>query len=130
MPDSPDADKSTAELLAEWRAAGRDSVAARAAARVAGMALKAAGAAEEAANEVEAAARAALDSVEKARTAAGMARQAAALAAEAAEHLLAEAKDDKVRANHDVEVTERAESDARDAFHAAEGKARGKGSQD
>ena len=42
--------KSTAELLADWRAAGRDTVAARAAAHVANLALEAATAAELAAN--------------------------------------------------------------------------------
>lgn len=129
MPDA-DAARSTAELLAEWRAAGRDSVAARAAAHVAAMALEAAVAAEDAANEVEAAARTALDSVEKARSAVGKARQAATRAADAAALLLAEAQGDKVRANHDVEVTERAESDARDAYHEAETKVRGKRSED
>ena len=129
MPESSDPVRSTAELLAEWRAAGRDSVAARAASHVAGMALDAAVAAEEAANEVEAAAKAALDSVEKARSAAGKARNAATQAAQAAALLLAEAQGDKVRANNDVELTERAESEARDAYHAAEGEARGKQSE-
>jgi hypothetical protein len=116
-----DADrKSTQNLLADWRAAGRDTVAARAAARVAGLALEAATAAEEAANEVEAAARGALDAVDKARSAALRAKAAAGQAAEAAQFLLEGAKGDKVRANHDVQVAEAAEGFARDAFHEVE----------
>ena len=130
MPGESDAAKSTAELLAEWRAAGRDSVAARAAAHVAQLALGAVTAAEEAANEVEAAAKAALESVDKARFAAAKARRAALQAADAAALLLTEAQGDKVRANHDVDIAERAEADARDAFHTAESRARGKRSED
>src|SRR5439155_8977683 len=52
--------KSAADLLADWRAASRDSVAAHTASHVAEMALTAAAAAEKAAKEVEAAAAAAL----------------------------------------------------------------------
>ena len=125
MPDKPVEDMSAAELLAEWRAAGRDTVAARAASHVAEMALHAASAAEEAANEVEAAAKLALESVDKARSAASKARLAAGRASEAANILLAEAEGDKVRADYDLKVAEGAESDARDAFHGAEDKARG-----
>ena len=125
MPDQPES-KSTAELLADWRAAGRDTVAARAAAHVAALALGAAAAADEAATEVEVAAQAALESVEKARYAASKARQAANQASEAAQLILEGAKGDKVRANHDVEVAESAETDARDAFHRGENEARGK----
>src|SRR4029079_4454531 len=117
----PDADrKSTQTLATDWRAAGRDTVAARAAARVAGLALEAATAAEKAANEVEAAARGALDAVDKARSAALRAKAAAGQAAEAAQFLLEGAKGDKVRATHDVQVAEAAEGFARDAFHEVE----------
>jgi hypothetical protein len=119
MTDHPEA-KSTADLLAEWRAAGRDTVAARAAANVAAAALEAAAAAEEAASQVEAAAKAALESVERARAAAERARLAAAQALETA-------KGDKVKANHHVVVAEQAESDARDAFHEAEQQAAQRG---
>ena len=127
MSDDPTRHKSTAELLAEWRAAGRDTVAAKAAARIAGLALEAAAAADEAATEVEAAANAALEAVKKARGAADKARKSAKQAAEAAAIVLAGAEGDKVRANHDVETTEHAEADARDAFHHAEDEERAKG---
>jgi hypothetical protein len=127
VPRNPDSPKTAAEMLAEWRAAGRDAVAARAAARVAELALKAAAAAEEAATEVEAAAQAAVESVERARSAATRAGVAALQAAEAASLALESAGGEKVRANHDVDVAEQAESEARDAFHHAEGEAFGKG---
>jgi hypothetical protein len=112
--------ESAAELLAEWRAAGRDTVAAHAAAKVAELALEAATAAEEAANEVEAAAKIAHEAIEKARSAAGRAREAAAHAAEAAHLAIGSAVEDKAHANHDVEVAEQAETEARDAFHRGE----------
>ena len=116
-----DADrKSTQNLLADWRAAGRDTAAAQAAARVAGLALDAATAAEDAATEVEAAARAALDAVDKARGAATKAKAAATQAAEAAQIILEGAKGDKVRADQDVGFAEAAEDMARDAFHKGE----------
>ena len=111
-------------LLADWRAAGRDTVAAHAAAQVSALALEAATAAGEAASEVERAARAALEAVEKARTAAAHARDGALAAAAAAQLILQSAQGDKVRSNHDVEVAEEAETRARDAFHAAEDRAR------
>lgn len=111
---------SAADLLSDWRAAGRDTVAARAAARVAGLALKAATAAEAAATEVEAAARAALEAVEKARDLAATARAASMEAEELAASILEEAGGGKVRANHDVEVAEQAEQEAGEAFHRAE----------
>lgn len=123
MADQPDL-KSTADLLADWRAAGRDTVAAKAAANVAALALEAATAAEEAANEVEAAARGALDAVEKARSAAASARDAAMHAAAAAALILEGAKGDTDRATRGVNLAEQAESDARDAFHEAEAHAR------
>lgn len=114
--------RSAAELLADWRAAGRDTVAARAAAKVAARALEAASAAEAAAMAVDVAARAALDAVAKARALAATARLAATDAAQLAASILEEATGDKVRANHDVEVADEAEKDAADAFHTAEAK--------
>ncbi|HUG30241.1 MAG TPA: hypothetical protein VMQ65_07015 [Candidatus Limnocylindria bacterium] len=87
------------------------------------MALAAATAAEEAANEVDAAAKATLEAVEKARNAANKAKALATQAADAATLLIGEAGIDKAKANHDVDIAEDAESDARDAFHKAEDKA-------
>ncbi len=114
---------SIAEALAEWRAAGRDTVAARAAARIAGLALDAARAAEEAANETETAVKAAAAAVDKALQAATSARKAALSAAEAARILLAGAEGDKLRANHEAEASEQAEATARDHFHDVEDRA-------
>jgi hypothetical protein len=76
---------------------------------------------------VEAAAQAGVESVERARSAAIRARSAALQAAESASLALATAESDRVRANVDIEAAEQAESDARDAFHRAEGDAFGKG---
>ena len=117
---APEHHKSAAELLADWRAAGRDTAAAHAAASVAELALKAAAAAEEAAVEVEAAAQAARDAVERAMGAAARAKRAASEAAESASVYLAGAEADKVRANHVSEVAEEAEAAARDRFHEAQ----------
>lgn len=122
MSEESEENKSAAELLAEWRAAGRDVVAARAGARVAELALVAAAEAESAALEVEQAAEAALHAVEKARAAAARARTAAAEAAVAANSTLAEARSDKRRANHDVDVAEGAEKEAEESFHDAQRK--------
>lgn len=124
MADDPAQRTSMAELLAAWRAAGRDSVAAQAAARIAELALEAATAADEAAREVEEAAKAALDSVQKATNAATKARRAATQAAEAASIMLAAAEGDRARADQEVEVAQHHEDDARDAFHRGEGDAR------
>ena len=55
------------------------------------------------------------------------ARAAALQAAEASSLALESARGDKARANHDVEEADVAESDARDAFHRAEGEAFAKG---
>ena len=117
MPDDAKKEKTAAELLADWRAASRDTAAAVGAARVAEMALAAAASAEEAAQEVEAAANAAVEAVERARSAAGRARTAAAEAANAAILAMETAKGDTARAGHEVEVAEKAESGARDRFH-------------
>lgn len=120
MAEDHEGHRSAAELLAGWRAAGRDTVAARAAARVAERALEAATAAEAAATAVDVAARAALEAVAKARALAATARSAATDAAQLAASILEEAAGDKVRANHDVEVADEVEKGAADAFHQAE----------
>lgn len=114
--------QSAADLLGDWRAAERDTVAAKSAASVAALALKAASAAGEAAVEAEAAVKAALDAADRARVAADRAKKAATQAAEAAHLLTTTAESDKVRANHDVEEAESSETAARDRFHEAEGK--------
>jgi hypothetical protein len=100
--------QSAAELLAEWRAAVRDTNAARGAAKVAELALTAA-AAPKGRQRATLAAR-------RARTAAGQAAGAASLAFAAAEG-------DKVRADHDIEVAERAEEVAQERFREAEDEA-------
>ena len=118
----PEEHHAAGELLADWRAAERDAVAARDAAHIAALALAAAEAAEEAATEVEAAAEAASEAVERARSAAGRARRAAAQAAEAATSALTSAQGDQVRARQSVTEAEVAEDKARDLFHEAESK--------
>ena len=120
-----DADKfkTAAELLAEWRAAERDTVAAGSASRVAAMALEAAAAAEEAADEVGAAASAALEAVERATAAADRAKKAALHAAGAAHLALTAAEGDTAQAKQDLEEARHAEDEARDRFH--EGEVRG-----
>lgn len=112
--------RSAADLLADWRAADRDAVAARDAAKVASLALAASASAEEAAAEVEVAVEAALEAVERARAAAGRAREAATQAAEAATIALSTAEGDKVRADIQVRATEEAETAAKDRFHEAQ----------
>ena len=120
MSEEREVRKTAAELLADWRAAGRDVVAARAGARVAELALVAAAEAELAAEEVEQAAKAALHAVDRARAAAARARAAASEAADAAHSTLADAQDDKLRANQVVGVAEGAERAAEESFHDAE----------
>lgn len=118
----PQQRNSAADLLGDWRAAERDSVAARSAASVAELALAAAQAAEEAANETEEAAKLAIEAASRARVAVDFARRAAAHAAEAAQFSLSGAEGDAVRADEEVKRAERAETEARDAFHDAEEK--------
>lgn len=108
------------ELLADWRAAGRDTAAAKAASEVASLALEAAKAADEAASETEAAASAAASAVDQALKAAASAKRAAEHAANAARILLASAEGDKVRADHDLEVAKEAEDKSRQGFHDSE----------
>jgi len=113
---------SAAELLGDWRAAERDTVAATMAASIATLTLAAAAAAEEAAAEAESAANAAMDAATRAKGAADHAKKAAAHAAEAAQMASTAALGDKVRADQSVDTAERAQGDARDRFHEAEGK--------
>jgi hypothetical protein len=74
---------SPSDMLSDWRAAERDTVASHTASKVAQLALAAATAAEAAALEVDAAATAAVEALERARSAATQARKAATQAAEA-----------------------------------------------
>jgi hypothetical protein len=111
---------SASELLADWRAAQRDSVAAHEAASVAARAATAAATAEEAAAEAEIAAREATDAAARAKEAAERAKTAATQAADAAQRAAVTTEDDQARADQSVVETEAAESEARDRFHAAQ----------
>ncbi|MDQ1555655.1 MAG: hypothetical protein QOI02_657 [Actinomycetota bacterium] len=84
MEGEPKRRDTAADLLADWRGAARDTVAARNAAEVADAALQAATAAEEAVREVESAAEAAALAAERARQATKRALQAAERAGAAA----------------------------------------------
>jgi len=121
--------ESAAELLARWRASGRDVNAAQAAAVIAAHALEWANAAQEAASETEKAAAAASEAVQRALAAAQSAKRAASFAAEAAQLILATAEGDKVRANHDVELATERETEAAHRFHDAEARGFPKGSE-
>jgi hypothetical protein len=109
--------KIASELLADWRAAGRDTAAAMAASEVASLTLEAAKAADDAASETEAAATAAASAVELALKAAASAKRAAQYAANAAHVLIASAEGDKVRASHQLEEAKKAEEKTRLEFH-------------
>lgn len=111
---------SAAEFLGDWRAAERDTLAAKTAASVAALTVAAAAAAEDAAAEAESAAAAAMDAATRAKSAADHAKKAAAHAAEAAQMASSTALGDKARADQSVQTAERAEGDARDRFHDAE----------
>jgi hypothetical protein len=112
---------SASELLADWRSAERDSVAAHEAASVAARAVAAAAAAEQAAVEAEAAAREATDAAVRAKEAAERAKTAASQAAEAAQIAAATTEDDQARADRTVLDADHAEAEARDRFHEAQG---------
>lgn len=117
----PDREHGTAaELLGDWRAAERDSVAAAVAASVAALTVAAAAAAEEAAAEAESAASSAMDAATRATIAAEHAKLAAAHAAQAAHLAASAALGDKARADQAVETAGRAEDHARDEFHDAQ----------
>ncbi len=113
---------SAAELLADWRSAERDLVAAHDAASVAARAVAAATAAEESALEAEVAAREATDAAARAKEAAERAKLAASSAAEAAQTAATTTEEDQARADRMVLASEQAELDARDRFHEAEKK--------
>lgn len=110
---------SAAELLDDWRAAERDTAAAKAAASIAARALESARAAEQAAVETEVAANAAQEAAEHAKEAANRAKQAATHAAEAARLLSKTAEANKVEANHVVDDAAGAETAAHDRYHDA-----------
>ncbi|MFN8517815.1 MAG: hypothetical protein U0667_00180 [Chloroflexota bacterium] len=99
MSEAPKRERSTAERLADWRAAGRDTVAAREAAEAAGRVLAAATVAADAAGAVEAAAVRATEALELARTSAIRAQEAAKQAADAARVALVTAQKDDARAS-------------------------------
>ena len=112
--------ESAADLLGEWRAAERDSVAARTAATVAALAVATAGAAERAAGEAAIAGEAAMEAARRAKEAAEHARKAATQAADAARLTHGTAEGDQARAYEAVANAEQAETEARDRFHEAE----------
>ena len=113
-------DTSPSDLLSDWRAAERDSVASHTASKVAQLALAAATAAEQAALEVDAAATAAVEAIERARKAAAQAREAATEAAEAARLALATAEGAAVTADAVEERAHVAEDAARERYQQTE----------
>jgi hypothetical protein len=104
---------SASRLLGDWRAAERDTVAARESADTAALAASAAETASRAADETAEASRLALE-------AATRAERAARETADAARILSTTAAADKLAATTGVESAEAAESAARDAFHTAQ----------
>lgn len=112
--------RSAAELLGDWRAAERDSVAARAAASVAALAVASSAAAEAAAVETEQAASAATEAATGAKLAAEQATRLAGRAAETALLMAVTADGDKARADLAISEADTAETEARDRFHADE----------
>jgi hypothetical protein len=116
-----DADHTSAEeLLADWRSAERDSVAAHNAASVAARAVSAAATAEEAALEAESAAREATDAAARAKEAAERAKTAASQAALTAQQAADTTEDDQAKADQTALDADHAEGQARDRFHAAQ----------
>jgi hypothetical protein len=111
---------SASELLADWRSAERDSVAAHEAASVAARAVTSAAAAEAAAVEAETAAREARDAAVRAKEAADRAKTAATQASDAAQLAATRTEDEQAVADQTVVAADDAESEARDRFHAAQ----------
>ena len=111
---------SASELLADWRSAERDSVAAHEAALVAARAVTSAAAAEEAAVEAESAAREARDAAVRAKEAADRAKTLATQASEAAQLAAVRTEDEQSQADQTVVAADDAESEARDRFHSAQ----------
>lgn len=108
------------DLRGDWRAAQRDTVAAKAAASVAALAVVAAAGAEEAAQETEEAAGAATDAATRAKLAAERAKKTAGQAVESALLMAVTADGDQARADQATSVAEAAEIKARERFHAEE----------
>ena len=113
---------SPSDMLSDWRAAERDTVASHTASKVAQLALAAATAAEAAALEVDTAATAAVEALERARSAATQARKAATQAAEAAQLAFATAEGAVVRADAVEERAHVAEDAARERYQQTETK--------
>lgn len=111
---------SAAELLSQWRSAERDTIAAKAAAEVATLAVSAAESAEEAASQAEAAAQVAMDAAVRARAAAEQAKSAASHVSEGSQTTTTTAEGQQARAEQDVDEAEQAEIAARDRFHGAQ----------
>jgi hypothetical protein len=111
--EKPSRPERLSELMAEWRAAGRDVKAAEAAATIADHALEAARAAEESA-------KAAAESVELALAAAQSASTAANQAAQAARTFLVTAEGDEARAREEVDRAGQSEVDSGKRFHDAQ----------
>jgi hypothetical protein len=107
-------------LLADWRAAERESESARTAVEVAGLAVETADAAKAAAAESEAAVTAAGEAVERAKDASDLAREAANHATKAAGMIYVEATRAEERAVETVEEADTDRSRAADAFREAQ----------
>jgi hypothetical protein len=114
------ADVSLATLLADWRAAERDTAAAKSAASVAALAESAAAAAAEASSEATTAANAANQAARRASDAANVARKAAQSLSDDSVMASAKAGGDRVRAKEAVTEAEGAERVARVRYHTAE----------
>jgi hypothetical protein len=112
---------SAAELLADWRAAGRDTTAAMHLARIAEVALEAATAVEAAALAVSKAADAARQAAEYSRVATISAYRAAELAAEGAQLAKATAEGDRVRAHQGLDRARQHETWAEERMRAPDG---------
>jgi len=110
------AERSRAELLAEWRAAERAKTAAESAVRATSQAMQAATTAGDAAAASEEAAQAALESADRARAAATKAKRAAALATEAARDASVTAEGDAARATQVADQAHVAERKAKDDY--------------
>lgn len=108
------------DLLADWRAAERESEGARTAVEVAGLAVETADAAKAAAAESEAAVTAAGEAVERAKDASDLARIAATHATKAARMIHAEATEAEERAIQTGGQADADRSRAADAFKEAQ----------
>src|SRR5215217_903763 len=108
------------DLLADWRAAERESDGARTAVEVAGLAVETADAAKAAAAQSEAAVTAAGEAVERAKEASDLARTAATHATKAAQLIHAEAAAAEERAVETVDEADAGRSRAANAFRDAQ----------